>query len=260
MKNVLFRFALSLSLTISAGCGSTQSSPITGGAAPQNQILNTTFGQPGCAPGAIRIAGACGYGADFSQACTNLGGFMTTALDSAQVCKLHISFVKNTYSPNAISTQYNVKSTWREGWGGIYLPRLTPSQPTGMGAIPVQFALKKYDLVKIVATGSTDDAYIESDWKWIFNVTTVSYSCNKYPLSGWGTNLGLANGFVLSDGTQVWSGTSSTPHVIQNDGQLRLGFNLAYGYKPYACGMLTISELTIARCEDSSGQTHACSY
>lgn len=217
--------AVTAALTLAAlfaGCGSAEDPAVSGA--------------PGAASAPAPVAQV-----NLPEACQTMGGTLLVS-NGKELCK----------------TFKFMNASWNGGYGLTYAP-LTYSDPSGSQAIDLGIDVKKGDRFRFAGMAFWGEQnYQNVDLGW-FGKLTTNWSWGGNPCAA-NNALGSSTGLLASDGTEVFTLQSNTNKVIQNDGRLKMGYNLP---APSASGkaMCTIpwiQTLYVEHCEDSSGTTQTC--
>lgn len=193
----------------------------------------------GCTSGTFEVCGTCASTTNFQQACYWAGGSIISA-DGENICKCQ---------------DQNLGSFRQYPSTPAY--RLNPSNPSGLGTNVFYpgAQVRKGDVVQIRSSGY-----------WSDDDTVIDLECDRHEADVDGKdefdielmNDGLHQGLMISDGAKVYEAGSNASVAIQNNGALRLGFNIPSGVRGGGCNDFSIQQLSITRCVTSQGQSTPC--
>jgi hypothetical protein len=260
-KNVKILSALTFSglALLMAGCGSSsgQSSAVsTPAPAPTATaaaaVASSSAGAISCSSGQVSVQGLACQTGDFASVCSMNYGQVTT-IGSTQVCKSVLS-----YAPGASSTNFSANPYLASREYSLPLfPILTPASASASTAFNTGFNLRPNDKLAIAASGGWSQGHSFS-----FSFGS-SNNCSDISVSGADSSgnvqsaNGGAEGLYASDSTATFLVGTSLNQTISNAGALRIGIN-APSSATNLCQMVTITSLTVTRCEDASGNTYVC--
>ncbi len=228
------------------GCGRSDAPPATPLANQAPGVPQTSYVNTCAAPtlAATQICpGSCSP-AYFPMACGYRGGSMRYAVAGRDLCMTTRTLTlmrQSVLNPDA--------------------PCGSPSADTGM-------VLRPNDRLTIESSGSWGQPYTEGRtgdlWGLIhYSTSSVNYDCDQVSSTGIASNTQLTHagkpaGLLASDGTEAFElGDGISEKVMNRDGVLKIGFNIAPSYVSQACGSWTAT-ITRTHCEDAAGTSYPC--
>jgi hypothetical protein len=223
--------------SLSGACGSNNTSQPGVVPAPQIQY-GTGVNCPANSYGVY--GGQCVQAGSFSQACYYSGG-TTVQSGSTTLCR--------------IERATNWMSSYRESNNGTNFPYLRTDLVSGSYAMSSGLRVYAKDKVQLVDDGSewtnqNGDGWWNGDCDEEKEITLDGMTKSGSQL---GDYKGLPQGFVISDGRQVYSLHAGSEVTVSYDGQLWFGINAPIGY----CARLKVA-LKVTHCEDATGKAYSC--
>jgi hypothetical protein len=256
-----FAFAALAGLGLAAtGCGSAANPTIPAplGGTGQASTTTPTYTGPGsvqCPAGqSILPTGACALTSDWVNQCQYYGGTIATG----NLCKMTLHYLWSGYYFTPTMTPAVTQFTF-SSFGSF--PTLGPDQPAGPYAFNTGIYLKQNDKLSLSASGGYS---LKSYVMFNFSFGSTNYSsCNDISVAGMNGSSAVTNPnngqpaeLYGSDGTTAFAIGASVNQTISTNGVLRIGFNAPASVN--GCFSAQLTNVTVTRCMDSSGNSPAC--